>query len=62
MASTNFCHLHLRSDFVKNTVEGKGARKLRENNFFSDLFNGFKPTRNLMKLFDLKLQVFRWQP
>ena len=58
VASKNFCQLHSRSEFLKNTCEEKEALKLAKENILTDIFHGFEPPGNLMKWFKLRLQVF----
>ena len=61
VASKNFCQLHSRSEFLKNTCEEKEALKLAKENILTDIFHGFEPPGNLMKWFNLRLQVFLGQ-
>ena len=62
VSSKNFVQLHSRSEFSKGTCEGKEDWKLAKEDILTDIFHGFEPPRNLMKWFELRLQVFRWQP
>ena len=55
MASKNFFPLHLCSELLKNTYEEKEARKLVEENIFTDIFHEFEVPWNLIKWFELRL-------
>ena len=61
MASTNFYELSSHLESVKNTCEGKKTLKLAKTSVLVDYFHGFRFLWNLMKRFNVRLQVFRWQ-
>ena len=48
---SNFCQLHSRSEFLKDTCEGKEAWKIVEGNIFADIFHEFEPPVILIKWF-----------
>ena len=47
---------------VEEYLWRKRARKLMKENISREICNGFKPPGNLIKWYDLWLQVFKWQP
>ena len=56
---SNICQPQSRSEFVKNNYEEKECWKLGKSYIFTDIFYRFEPPGNLIKWFDLRIQVFR---
>ena len=57
--SANFCQIHLRLKFLKNTCDRKDPKKPSLKSIFTNIFRGCGPPVGLIKLFDLRLYWFK---